>query len=563
MIHISRIRIEGFRGIERLEVKLSPTCVIIGPNNAGKTSVLKALEIALSESLAIGLEDFYTTPDGALATEFSVDLQIIPVDENQKRCQIFSPRWRECFAESIRWDRREREFFAFRTKLRWNPQTNEAEKSRHVLDDWYTRQLASEITDELRAIELVAIDARGDLIEELKTEASFLNRTIHKLLAYPHTQNDPIFVNLVEILNRLLGTLHGPGAKLPANVEFSTHNISHFFEKIKADANALLRRERLAKGTQKTVTVLAFVTLIEMLKDFCGDKNLPLHLVISAEEPETNLHPNAQRSLTAQLKSLADQLIVTTHSPYITAVAEPTEFRAMQREKGALRIYRLPPNLDAADIRIIKRLIMRFRGEVLFARGLVFVEGVTEEQLLRGMFLAYFGHDPSELGINIIGVDGKSYAPFLTLALSLHKPVCIISDNDGDAEHVVLKQIREVEEKTHLTLAQLGGEAYFLSPGLAIEGEVAYKAQLRREIIDALLACTVTPQTPAKSVAIKRRNMSALTSRDLRRRLEKKKSEYSSFLGEIIAANPYDQPIEKRIPATIRAAFRHIEGWLD
>ena len=82
---------------------------------------------------------------------------------------------------------------------------------------------------------------------------------------------------------------------------------------------------------------------------------------------------------------------------------------------------------------------MRLRGEVLFARGLMFVEGVTEEQLIRGMFQLHFRDDPSAFGISIMGVDGKSYSPFFLLALSLRKPFCVVSDNDGDTAHVVMK----------------------------------------------------------------------------------------------------------------------------
>ena len=46
------------------------------------------------------------------------------------------------------------------------------------------------------------------------------------------------------------------------------------------------------------------------------------------------------------------------------------------------------------------------------------------------------------------------------------------------------------------------------------------------------------------------------------RKLEKKKAEYSGFLGDIIAQNPYSQPIENLLPQAIRAAFEEISHWL-
>lgn len=47
MIAVDKIRIRGFRGIASLEMRLERTTVLIGPNNCGKTSVLKALQLAL------------------------------------------------------------------------------------------------------------------------------------------------------------------------------------------------------------------------------------------------------------------------------------------------------------------------------------------------------------------------------------------------------------------------------------------------------------------------------------------------------------------------------------
>ncbi len=565
MISIDRIRIRGFRGIANLEMTFTDTCVLIGPNNSGKTSVLRALEMALSESLHTVEQDFYCASCHTNPERFQIDVRFIPVDQNSKRQNRFSPLWQKAFGVAISEDRQHREFFAFRTFGIWNAQTQSASKSRFVLRHWDERESRIAVTSELNAIEYVPIDANANLRRDLANEDSFLNRALYAL--HRATQeccaaNDPIFKDLQVLLNRLLDTLQGPGTRIPESFELSTHNIGHFFESVKADSNALVETQFQAKGTAKTIAILSIVTIMEMFSKLKTMRKEPLHFVIGAEEPETHLHPNAQRSLITQLKVLSHQLVVTTHSPYITSVAEPTEFRSMEKKDNALQVRWLPQNTDPTDVRTIKRLIMRFRGEVLFARGLIFVEGVTEEQLITGMFQAYFGHDPSELGINIIGVDGKSYAAFVMLALSLRKPFCIVSDNDGDTQHVVLKQIQEVEEKTRFTAKENRSEAFFLSPGQAMEGELARHTGLKREIIDSLIACTVRPGTPEQYIQGRREQMKDLSNLELKRRLEKKKSEYSAFLGDTIVENPYSQPIEAMLPKAVLRAFQHIELWL-
>lgn len=47
-MQITRLLIENFRSIRKLEVELGESTVLIGRNNAGKTAVLDALRIALT-----------------------------------------------------------------------------------------------------------------------------------------------------------------------------------------------------------------------------------------------------------------------------------------------------------------------------------------------------------------------------------------------------------------------------------------------------------------------------------------------------------------------------------
>src|SRR5947209_18852177 len=47
-MRITSLRIENFRSIKSLDIELGETTVFIGPNNAGKTSILDAVRIALT-----------------------------------------------------------------------------------------------------------------------------------------------------------------------------------------------------------------------------------------------------------------------------------------------------------------------------------------------------------------------------------------------------------------------------------------------------------------------------------------------------------------------------------
>lgn len=96
-----------------------------------------------------------------------------------------------------------------------------------------------------------------------------------------------------------------------------------------------------------------------------------------------------------------------------------------------------------------------------------------------------------------------------------------------------------------------------------MEGELVYKTGLKREILDALKRCNTSTNTSAKAKRLQHERLASMTPRELKRRLEKHKAEYSGFLGDIIAQNPYDQPIESLLPKAISQAFEQISHWLE
>ena len=565
MIIIDRIRINGFRSIRSLQMPLGRSSVLLGANNCGKSTVLKALELALSDEIAVQKEDFHLNEKAEFGDELWVDVRFVPLNKGSKRFSAFQIGWQKEFDGLIRRDHYKREYFAFRTKFqRFSDGT--ITKQRFIINHWDREKLGEELQDVPHSLQFVSIDAEENLREDLKNENSFVSRMVSglgsALKKHPDYADKPI-EDLRSVLDSLCQTLEGPGTRLPEEVSLTADNIEEFFSLVKSDSEKIIPFSALqGKGSQKSVAILSIVTLVDLLAKQAALQERPLFMLIAAEEPEIHLHPNAQRALMTQLKALSHQFIVSTHSPYVASVCEPYEFRSMQRDGENIQVRWLPQNIDPLEARAIKRLILRFRGETLFARGLIFVEGVTEEQLIRGMFQAYFGDDPSAFGISIMGVDGKSYAPFLMLALSLKKPFCVISDNDGDARHVVLKQLSETERRLHCKAEDCQSGVFFLSPGLAMEGELVYKTGLKRELYDALWACNASPNVSVKSKRLQYERLMAMAPRDIKRRLEKKKAEYSGFLGDIIAQNTYSQPIENMIPSAILRAFELISVWL-
>src|SRR5690606_33083601 len=96
-ILIDTVRINNFRSLKNLEVKLSKLTILAGANNAGKTSFLKALNIVLGvERRNISREDFHISGnDKEDGQEIKIDIRIVPVDDKNNRTSDFEDLWRD------------------------------------------------------------------------------------------------------------------------------------------------------------------------------------------------------------------------------------------------------------------------------------------------------------------------------------------------------------------------------------------------------------------------------------------------------------------------------------
>ena len=62
-----------------MEMSLPRVAVLIGKNNAGKTSIIKALQLALGDySRYLAEEDFYIDANDNTSAEIIVDVNIVP-----------------------------------------------------------------------------------------------------------------------------------------------------------------------------------------------------------------------------------------------------------------------------------------------------------------------------------------------------------------------------------------------------------------------------------------------------------------------------------------------------
>ncbi len=475
-ILIDTVRVRNFRSLKNVEIKLSPLTLLVGANNSGKTSFLKAMQLAIGvDRRYIGREDFFIGKDDPadVDKEILIDMLVVPVDKTFKRVPEFEDSWLDKqFGEDIfRVDDKDREYVAFRTRISFDKIKNEYVLERYSLKQWQEGFDNWESTEEsdtkvkFESIPLFFIDAQRDIQQDIRNQTSFLGKLISKIkidkneikkiedqlndLNEKIVAGSPELSHLKEKLTELNDAIPGRGKGVeitPFNKKIRDINrgLNINFQDGETESFPL---EYYGMGTRSWASMLTFNAYISWLaKKSLEENNFPYHPVLALEEPEAHLHPNAQRQVYQQLQNIEGQKIISSHSPHIAGQCRIEEMRHFSKVSEETIVSAVDMSgINEEEKRKINREVMNTRGELLFSRAIVLSEGETEEQSLPIFARKYWGKHPFELGLNFIGVSGKgNYKPFLKVARSFNIRWFIFSDGEDDAVKSVKKQIREV-----------------------------------------------------------------------------------------------------------------------
>lgn len=585
-IQIDVVRICGFRGVANTEITLPKVTVLLGQNNAGKTSVIKALQLALGDySRYLSDEDFYIGEDERRQESITVDLRFIPL-EGAVRSSEFSEEWQQEFGDKIQAEADGKQFVAIRTTAKPDRVKGGYIVERFHLDTWPERDAwenarvnnKNRLGKRLDSIPFISIDAQRDIHNELKEKSSFIGRVLssveyddedvselERMVAEVNKEaiekSEPL-MQLKNHLDNLNQSFEGSGqtelTPFPKKIRDLSKRFSvHFGE---SDKNSF-SMEYHGMGTRSWASMLTVKAFTELLTKKHEEEAEPFFPILAAEEPEAHLHPNAQRTLFKQLQDNPGQVIISTHSPYLVGMSDLKNLRGLSQKSRVSKTFQLFEGLDPEDINILHREIMRFRGELLFSKALILFEGVTEEQIIPAMFHAYFGKSSFSLGVTCISVAGKNYPPFIKMAISFGIHVIIISDNDGNTRNEIESQIRKIRQNTSLALPDNEFYLSFLSVGNDIEAELVHVLALRDEVIESLVKTETRGSDNANYVQAKTAELNALSNDVLVDRMRSSKASYAGFLADVIARNPNNRPIESLIPQSAINAFEKLREW--
>lgn len=461
-ILIKTVRIAGFRGLKNIEVELEKITVLTGMNNSGKTSFLKALQLALGNRLFLSQDDFYIQGN-EVSVRIIIDLLLIPVGQDGNQTTEFSEDWETLFTTNrIRTDDSGSSFVPLRTVITFDSIKNSYKTQQAILQtwpdfesedktSWFESENGKELSFRFDEIPFFYMDAQRDILEDIKVKSSYLGKMLSKI-EYSEEAIEEIeaqiksinetAVNSSTILSTIKTTLKELDTAMDSHSEGI--EITPFTKKLRdlskglsiyyTDQKDSFSMEYHGMGTRSWSSLLTLKSFITLLNSNAEKDDSPFFPILAIEEPEAHLHPNAQKKLYGQINGIAGQKIISTHSPYIAAAADLKQIRNFYKD-DTVRCGKFDAELlnHKENIRKINRQVINTRGEIFFSKLLVFFEGETEEQALPIFAQNYFGKSPVEMGIDFVGVGGYgNYLPFLRFSEQLNIPWIIFSDNDKE-----------------------------------------------------------------------------------------------------------------------------------
>ncbi len=492
---LKKINIEQFRGIKHLTLELDELTVLIGENNTGKTSILEALQTCLSRSLTrkaspfsdfdYHLQDAKAQPNQAKPIILTLTFSEQKVDEwPDEIVQTFENVYQTDVDTGI-------QSITVKITSTYNQDVEDFVTSWDFLDLQGNTLLGEAKAQQnifylQQHVPLFYLAALRDAAQEFQPRSAFWGPFI-KQFKINEAQRQEIETELSQLNQQILDSHKGfkeikerlketnkivPLAEdEPVSIEALPERVFNILSRtqvmLTSKTGARLPIGRHGEGTQSLAVMFLFNAFLRNRLQSNDDELASP--ILALEEPEAHLHPSAIRSIASLLKEMPGQKIVATHSGDLVSGIDLFCLRRLCRKNGEIQVFQLSKDvLNADELDKLNYHVRASRGELLFARCWLMVEGQTEF-IVFNECARILGIDLYSEGIYCVEYSQSTPEGLLKFANALGIDWFFQADGDGEGEKYInkaQKYLNGKSEQNHIfILSQNTIEELFCTQG--------------------------------------------------------------------------------------------------
>jgi putative ATP-dependent endonuclease of OLD family len=474
---LRRIQIENFRGIQKLDLEIGDTTVLIGENNTGKTAVLDALRFALRDirsrrgcsfdafdfHLATSSAEPTTAPAIRITLTFRED---VPGDWNDDQVARLNR------AKILQADANGAAMVILKVEAHFDTTAHD------FVQDWNFLNVAGAplnvpdtammtLQNEVSYYYIAALrdaakhfDAKGTfwrpflkeskLTPAKRTEIEAKLSEVNELIISSHSS----FSQVVSRLKEVQQVVSMVGGDDVVSVDAVPSRLFDMLAKAQVNLNtgtgAKVPVGRHGEGTQSLSVLTLFNAFLE-----AWNKGNP---IVALEEPEAHLHPSAVRALWQLIERIPGQKIISTHSGDLLSEVPPDSIIRLARTATGVKAWHVSQiGLDSKQKRQFNFHIRHARGELLFARCWIMGEGETEVTLLPEI-ARLMGVNLEQTGVRCVGYRQADIGLFLEIADALGIQWTVITDNDKEGAKTIAKVQAKLNGRSECPRLQIMAE---------------------------------------------------------------------------------------------------------
>ncbi len=299
------------------------------------------------------------------------------------------------------------------------------------------------------SIEIADAQRIANKVRELNSDISTLEE-IKKLA-----------LGIESALKKAVGHTYGPSVIIESALPDSMEKLLQRLSVLVGDsATSSYRGELHEQSLGGANLIYLALKLLEYELKLSTDRVAHFFLI---EEPEAHIHTHIQRTLFSNLPSERTQVIVSTHSTHVSSASKIASVNVLARKDDHAEVYQPAHGLSPEAVRRLERYLDAVRSTLLFAKGVLLVEGDAEQIMIPAMLRAVFGLSPDELGFSVISMSSAFFEHVAVMFADdrVQRPCAIVTDLDKALIDLPASEDDDTKDQAHARAAEESGRSRY------------------------------------------------------------------------------------------------------